>query len=146
MTATRADLEGPPLGVGGWIVAGLFTVSGVVHLVRPKVFEPIVPHALPAHRLLVYVSGVAELGCAAGLSRSRTRRAAGLASAALLVAVFPANVTMTVDTWHRWQAGRTSGTYLSATVLRLPLQAPLVWWAWRAGRPPKAPRARDHRP
>ena len=48
-------------------LALLFIASGTTHLVRPQVFEPIVPRALPARRELVYVSGVAELVCAAGL-------------------------------------------------------------------------------
>ena len=54
-----------------------FASSGVVHLVRPQTFEPMVPRVLPAHRGLVYVSGVAELVCAAGLLHPRTRPAAG---------------------------------------------------------------------
>lgn len=56
------------------MLVGLFTFSGVVHLVRPGVFTPIVPDILPAHRLLVYVSGVAELLCAAGLAWRVSRR------------------------------------------------------------------------
>ena len=84
-------------------LAALLATSGVVHLVRPQVFEGIVPRVLPNHRALVYVSGVAELLCAAGLLHPATRRPAGYASAALLVAVFPANVQMSVDSGQRAQ-------------------------------------------
>ena len=96
---------------------------------------PIVPDALPAHRFLVQVSGVAELACAAGLVWRRTRKMAGFASAALLVAVFPANVTMAVDAWQSWKDGGHSGWYVLGTLVRLPLQVPLIWWAWRVTRP-----------
>lgn len=120
-------------------VAGLATVlatSGVVHLVRPQVFEGMVPHVLPSHRALVYVSGVAELLCAAGLLVPATRRTAGYASAALLVAVFPANVQMSVDQGRR--AGRrgdaASRASFAATLARLPLQVPLIRTALRAAR------------
>jgi uncharacterized membrane protein len=109
----------------------LFLVSGTIHLLRPGVFTPIVPDVLPAHRLVVHVSGVAELVCAAGLVWRRTRRLAGIASAVLLVAVFPANVTMAVDAWRSWDAGGHSGWYVVGTLVRLPLQVPLIWWAWR---------------
>ena len=126
--------------VGGWVVVGLFLVSGTIHLVRPGVFTPIVPDVLPAHRLLVYGSGVAELACAVGLLWRRTRRPASLASAALLVAVFPANVTMAVDAWRSWDGGGHSGWYVVGTLLRLPLQVPLVWWVWRLARADQ----RDH--
>lgn len=112
----------------------LFLVSGTIHLARPEVFTPIVPDLLPGHRLLVYVSGMAELACAAGLLWRRTRRLAGFASAVLLLAVFPANVTMAVDAWRSWVAGRHSGWYVVGTLVRLPLQVPLIWFAWRLAR------------
>ena len=74
------------------LVAVPFTVSGVVHLVRPQVFERIVPRFLPRRRELVLASGVAELVCAAAVLTPGTRRVGGYASAVLLAAVFPANV------------------------------------------------------
>ena len=113
----------------------LFVCSGTLHLVRPVIFEPIVPDALPAPRALVYLSGVAELACAVGLAWRRTRVVAGWAAAVLLVAIFPANITMSVHAWQDWQAGDVSGLYLAGTLVRLPLQLPMIWWAWRVTRP-----------
>jgi uncharacterized membrane protein len=108
-------------------LAVLFAVSGSLHLVRPEPYERIVPHRLPAHRRLVYASGVAELLCAAGLLSPRSRRRAGLLSACVLVAVFPANLQMTVDVFRR--RGRVARALALA---RLPLQVPLVRTALRA--------------
>jgi len=105
------------------LVAVPFTVSGVVHLVRPEVFERIVPRFLPRARELVLVSGVAELACAAAVLSPRTRRAGGYASAALLAAVFPANVQMAVDVVG---SGRTSPAFKAGSLARLPLQWPLI--------------------
>ena len=116
-------------------LALLFLASGTTHLVRPQVFEPIVPRVLPGARRVVYASGVAELVCAAGLLTGRTRYAAGWASAAVLVGVFPANVQMTVSAWTRWRRhpdDRARLAYLAATVARLPLQYPLVRVALKA--------------
>lgn len=104
----------------------LFSVSGVLHLVTPKHFEAIVPRRLPAKRDLVYVSGVVELGCAVGLVVPSTRRLAGLASAGLLLGVFPANVQMAVDVMK----GR-SVLAKAMAVARLPLQVPMIRTAWR---------------
>ncbi|WP_110182286.1 DoxX family protein [Nocardioides solisilvae] len=110
-------------------LAALFATSGTVHLVKPEVFLPIVPKSLPARRELVTWSGVAELACAAGLLHPRTRRASGWASAALLLAVYPANVKMAKD------AQRSRRTALKVgTVLRLPLQVPMIRTALRAAR------------
>ena len=55
------------------------------------------PEALPAHRELVYPSGVAEMAGGAGVLADRTTRAAGWWLIATMLAVFPANVNMAVD-------------------------------------------------
>lgn len=111
---------------GRWGLVALFAVSGVLHLVRPQHFESIVPRQLPAKRELVYVSGVVELGCAAGLALPATRRWAGLASAGLLLAVFPANVQMADDL----MAGG-SPVAKALGLARLPMQIPMARTAWR---------------
>jgi uncharacterized membrane protein len=118
-----------PLRRDAKVVVGAFLVSGSVHLVRPEVFEPLMPGWVPAHREVILASGVAELLCAAGMAFRPTRRLAGLASAALLVGVFPGNVKMAVD------ASRTRNTpFKVIAAARLPLQLPMIRGAWRAGR------------
>jgi len=118
-----------PLGRDAKIVLGAFLVSGVVHLVKPEVFEPLMPAWVPAHREVIVGSGVAELACAAGLAMPRTRRLAGLGSAALLLGVFPGNVKMAAD------AARSDKTALKVAAFgRLPLQIPMIRGALRAGR------------
>lgn len=128
-----ADMSLPVLSK---IVVAAFAGSGVIHLVRPQVFEPIVPHVLPRKRELVYASGVAELACAAGLVVPRTRAAAGLASAGLLAAVFPANVQMALDAWQAAQRKPTGKRRVMqvGTIARLPLQWPLIKGALAARR------------
>ena len=105
-------------------LATLFTVSGVVHLVRPSVYEALIPPAVPAPGAIIVISGIAELVCAVGLVR-RTRWA-GPASVALLLAVFPGNVWFALST----TADPTATSWLIAgSWLRVPLQVPLVWMA-----------------
>jgi len=110
-------------------LAGLFTTSGVVHLAKPEVYLPLMPSWVPKHREVILASGVAELACAAGLLYPRTRRAAGWASAALLVGVFPGNVKMATD------ASKTNSTGFKAAAFgRLPLQLPMIRTALKAAR------------
>lgn len=123
MTQLTKDLKG---------LAALFAISGSLHLVRPQVYETMVPRRLPAHRSLVYASGVAELACAAGLVHPLTRKAAGWASAALLVVVFPGNVQMALTVGKRAGAGTGSRAKQVATLARLPLQIPLIRTALKA--------------
>jgi uncharacterized membrane protein len=105
--------------------------SGVLHLTRPQVFEPLIPRRLGAARPWVYGSGVAEIVCAAGLSAGRSRRSAALLSAALLVVVFPGNVQQAVTAVR---SPKASDGYRAGTLIRLPLQVPLVLWALRIAR------------
>ena len=111
------------------VVIGAFVASGTVHLVRPQTFEPLMPAAVPAHREVIYASGVAELVCAAGLLHPRTRRLAGLASAAVLVGVFPGNVKMAVDAMNT-----SNTTFKAVSLARLPLQLPMIRAALRAAK------------
>ncbi|GAC1590672.1 MAG: membrane protein [Acidimicrobiales bacterium] len=104
-----------------WGLAAIFTISGTLHLVSPAVYVPIVPGWAGNARAVVLVSGVAELAGAALLARRRTASLGGWYSAALLVAVWPANLKMALD-----------GGVLAW--LRLPLQIPLIWAAVLVGR------------
>ncbi|MGH9060958.1 MAG: DoxX family protein [Acidimicrobiales bacterium] len=118
----------PKLPRGPRLVATAFSISGLVHLFAPRVFERIVPRWLPRHRQVVYVSGLAELACAGGLV---TRRSwAGPASASVLLAVWPANIQMAVDDTRAgrpwWRQALLWG--------RVPLQLPLIRFALQAPR------------
>ncbi len=107
-----------------------FLASGLVHMVRPSVFEPLIPPELPAATELVYVSGAAELVCAFGLLTRR--RWAGPASVAVLLAVWPGNFQMARDVTA--QAGPEDRLKVAAVWARLPVQLPMMWAAMQ-GRP-----------
>ena len=103
--------------------------SGVVHLVRPQTYEPIMPDLVPRHREVIVASGVAEILCAAGLLHPRTRSLAGYASAALLLGVYPANLKMANDAMHTDNRG-----FQAVALARLPLQLPMLRTAWKVAR------------
>jgi uncharacterized membrane protein len=101
-----------------------FIAAGVLHFVRPRMYEAIMPRYLPAHRELVYASGLAEIAGGAGVLHPRTRRAAGWWLIATLVAIFPANVEMAV---HAERFRRFPRVALWG---RLPVQGLLIAWTW----------------
>lgn len=113
----------PMVPVAG--LAATLAVPGVLHFVRPEPFVSIVPRSLPRPELLVALSGVAELTCAALVAHPRTRRLGGLGAAALFAAVFPANVSMAL------RSKRRPAWFRAVAWARLPLQIPLIVWAWR---------------
>jgi uncharacterized membrane protein len=129
-----ATPQTPPLDRATIGLAALFLTSGATHLVRPQTFEGMVPDVLPRRRELVHASGVAEILCGVGLLHPRTRKVAGLASAALLVAVFPGNVKMSADQAKRARRNGDTGSraFFAATLARLPMQWPLIRTALRA--------------
>ena len=105
------------------ICGPVFVVAGALHFVRPSVYASIVPDYLPAHRELVYASGVAEALGGALLLRPRTRAMGGRLLVATLVAVVPANVWMARHPErYRVPGGRAT------LIARLPLQAVFIAW------------------
>ena len=111
------------------LLAGVLGAAGALHLVKPSVYEGVVPGWVPGTpRQVVLASGVAEVVLGAGLLAPRSRRLAAWGAVALFVAVFPANVE------HFRKTRRRTGPERVITAVRLPLQAPLVWWAVRVAR------------
>lgn len=110
--------------------ASFFVVAGVNHFVSPRFYETIVPPYLPAHRALVYASGVAEVVGGAGLAVPALRRVAGWWLVATLLAVFPANVHMAL---HPEDFPRVPGGRLALRA-RLPVQGLFIAWVVRAMR------------
>ncbi len=112
---------------GRWIFASIFLVGGILHFAMPETYARIIPPMFPRPRLLVLISGGAEILGGIGLLVPRTRRSAAVGLMLLLVAVFPANIYMAVA--HVPSQGLLGNRWLQW--LRLPLQIPLIWWAWR---------------
>lgn len=119
MTAvTRSDWSA--LRSPSRVVVAAFAASGVAHLVRPGLFRPLIPPALPEPQAWVIATGVAELACAVGLVRGS--RWAPAASVATLVVVWPGN-------WYHALVVQRSGApsvVKAALWIRLPLQVPMI--------------------
>jgi uncharacterized membrane protein len=107
------------------LLGATFLATGLLHFLRPRMYEAIMPRYLPAHRELVYASGVAEIAGGAGVLHSRTKRTAGWWLIATLVAIFPANVEMAV---HAERFRKIPRPLLWA---RLPVQGLLIAWVWK---------------
>jgi uncharacterized membrane protein len=106
-----------------WLTAIFFVVAGTFHFIKPDLYLAIIPTYLPEPKLLVAVSGVAEVAGGLGLLIPSLRRAAGWGLIALLIAVFPANIYMLqhpgplhVAPWLLW--------------FRLPFQAVFIACVW----------------
>ncbi len=105
------------------ILAGAMITVGVMHFTNEPFFTKIVPAWLPAHQLLVWISGVCELSLGVMVLVPKTRRLAGFGLTALYVAVFPANINMALNP----ELGGTLPHW--ALWARLPLQFLFIAWA-----------------
>jgi len=111
------------------IPGALFIVAGAMHFIRPAMYEAIVPPQLGHASALVAISGLAEIAGGLGLMVPRMRRAAGVGLIVLLVAVWPANIYMAVESNHFAHVA-------PAWILwaRVALQVALIWWIERVSR------------
>lgn len=110
------------------LLSALFVVSGVLHLVNPAAFEWLMPPWLPEHNLLIILSGVFELVCTVGLIAKQ--KWAGYLSAAVLIAIWPANIWYAFDV-----SSHGSAALIVAAWLRLPLQIPFIYAALKFAKP-----------
>lgn len=101
-----------------------FVAAGLNHLIHTDFYLKIMPPYLPWHLFLVYVSGVFEAALGAALLIKRSTRPAAWGLLALLVAVYPANIHMALNS-HLYPE------YNQALLwVRLPIQLVLMAWVY----------------
>jgi len=106
------------------LLAAIYLVAGVLHVLTPAPFLSIMPAWVPAPEFTVLFTGLCEIAGAVGLIIPRTRKAAGMLLAAYAVCVFPANIN------HAWRdlAIEGSGMGWGYHGPRLLFQPVIVWW------------------
>ena len=117
------------------IATGLtFIFIGATHFLMPEKYLEMMPPFIPAPVLMIYASGFFEILGGIGLIASWTKRPAAYGLAALLLAVFPANVYVAFSSVQL-------GGFMSEAIyqwLRLPLQFVLIGWVLFVSKKPKS--------
>ncbi len=105
------------------LLAALFIFAGVSHFRNPKFFLAITPEWVPMPEKVNIFVGAVEvlLGIAVLIPTLQTYAAYGII--ALLIAVFPANI-------YHFQKSLKKGKMVIPTLIRLPIQILLIYWAW----------------
>jgi uncharacterized membrane protein len=106
-------------------LAAFYLVTGIVHLIAPDKFLPIVPDVVPLPREVVLATGVCEIAGALALLTTRLRWLAGIMLALYAVCVFPANIKHALEGINLPPIPNTWWYHAP----RLLLQPVLVWWA-----------------
>lgn len=110
-------------------MAGALTVTGVIHLVRPQIYDSLIPSVMPGPaRAWSVGSGFVELAVAGLLTAPATRKVGGVAAAGLFVALWPSHFKMIKDWSHKPMRKQ------AVAWARLPLQIPMIRSALRVAR------------
>lgn len=115
-----------------WVMAAFYVLGGFNHLMNPDFYLAIMPPKLPNPEWLNVLSGLAEIVLGVYVLEPRVRALAAWGIIALLVAVFPANLYVTLENVGTGGPG-TGNEVLNW--IRLPFQALFIVWAWWYTRP-----------
>ena len=108
-----------------YIMPIIYILAGIMHFVKPTEYIKIMPKYLPYPKELVYISGLMEILFGTMLFFPATQRMGAWLIILLLILVFPANIQMAINMQEH------KSTYFWISILRLPLQLVLIWWAFR---------------
>lgn len=103
-------------------MSALYCFAGVNHFRNPKFYLKITPEWVPYPEQVNILVGAIEIVLGIALLFSATRSYAAMGIIALLIAVFPANI-------YHFQKAQRKGKGLIPTLIRLPVQALLIYWA-----------------
>ena len=80
-----------------YLMAAMYVVIGIFHFIKPKAFLSVMPRNIPKGKLMVYLSGVAEIALGLGLCFKETRDVAIWGIIAMLVVFLIVHWHMIVD-------------------------------------------------
>lgn len=106
-----------------YLMAFFYLFAGVQHFRIPRFFLSITPPWVSHPELVNWIVGAIEIILAIGLIIPNTRPWAAWGIIVLLIAVFPAN-------FYHHQKARKKGKGVTGTLIRLPVQLLLIWWAY----------------
>lgn len=104
-------------------MAVLYILAGISHFRSPKFFLKITPPWVPTPEKVNFLVGAIEIVLGLGLCFATTRYYAACGIIALLIAVFPANI-------YHFQKAKQKNKQVMATLIRLPIQGLLIYWAY----------------
>ncbi len=107
-----------------YVMAGMYIVAGLAHFVFPKAYLRIMPPYLPNHKLLVFLSGVAEVLLGIGLCFPETMEIS-IYGIILMLLVF-----LIVHFYMLSGEKASAGIPKWILILRIPLQFGLMYWAY----------------
>lgn len=107
-----------------YLMGFMYIIAGIFHFLKPRMYMRIMPRYLPSHKLLVHLSGLAEIVLGALVFLPATKDLA-IYGIILMLLIF-----LLVHFYMLSSKKAGAGIPKWLLILRLPLQFLLIWWAW----------------
>ncbi|WP_335974331.1 DoxX family protein [Gaetbulibacter jejuensis] len=107
-----------------YLMAAIYVFAGIMHFIKPKMYMRIMPRYLPNHKLLVLLSGIAEIALGIALCIPVLKTTAIYGIITMLV------VFLLVHFYMLSGEKASAGIPKWILILRIPLQFVLMYWAW----------------
>ncbi|WP_121667204.1 DoxX family protein [Mesonia aquimarina] len=106
-----------------YLMGAIYVIAGIFHFIKPKAYMRIMPRYLPAHKILVYLSGLAEIILGIGVCFESTKNPSIIGITFMLLLFLLVHIYML--------SSKKAGLNLPKWLLwfRLLLQFVLIWWA-----------------
>lgn len=108
-----------------YLLVAFYLFMGAMHFINPGQYLAMMPSWMPAHLLLISLSGTVEITLALLLIPVKTRSiAAKLIIAMLVVFFFAIHIPESIGYYQ------TGNEKFMASIIRLPIQFLFIAWAW----------------
>lgn len=115
--------------VGSAAMGVMLVFTGISHFIYTEGMILMLPHIVPAKRIVVFLTGVFEIAAGIGLIIPRYRKTTALLLMIFLIIILPANFKAAYD-----HLSLTTATYDGPGPeylwFRVPLQIGLILWIW----------------
>ncbi len=107
-----------------YVMAAMYAIAGIMHFIKPKAYLRIMPRYLPNHKLLVNLSGIAEIILGIGLCIPSFKNLS-IYAIVLMLAIF-----LLVHFYMLSSEKASARIPKWILLLRLPMQFGLMYWAY----------------
>lgn len=107
-----------------YLMAFIYIVAGIFHFINTQMYLKIMPRYLPAHKFMVFLSGLVEIVLGVALCSPASKDIA-IFGIILMLLVF-----LLVHFYMLYSEKAGAGIPKWLLILRIPLQFFLIWWAW----------------
>ncbi|WP_297704860.1 MauE/DoxX family redox-associated membrane protein [uncultured Eudoraea sp.] len=106
------------------LMSFMYILAGIMHFIKPKAYLRIMPGYLPKHKLLVGLSGIAEIALGISLLLPKLKDPA-IYGIILMLTIF-----LTVHFYMLSGKKASAGIPRWILLLRIPIQFALMYWAY----------------